>query len=174
MSLLVPAPLTERQSLGLAGEMKSSPSNVRILNAAVIVAALGYFVDIYDLILFSIVRVPSLKALGLEGQELFDQGVRLLNMQMFGMLLGGILWGILGDKRGRLSVLFGSTAAAERRDGVTTGTTAVTGVVEDSFDDEPSATAVALLPKNATDNTTWGSQRKRRRVTPRDASCQVV
>ena len=88
--------------------MKSSPSNVRILNAAVIVAALGYFVDIYDLILFSIVRVPSLKALGLEGQELFDQGVRLLNMQMFGMLLGGILWGILGDKRGRLSVLFGS------------------------------------------------------------------
>lgn len=80
----------------------------RVLNAAVVVAALGYFVDIYDLILFSIVRVPSLKSLGLDGQELFDQGVRLLNMQMMGMLLGGIFWGILGDKRGRLSVLFGS------------------------------------------------------------------
>jgi len=94
--------------------MKSSHASAapqvstRVLNAAVIVAALGYFVDIYDLILFSIVRVPSLKALGLEGQELFDQGVRLLNMQMFGMLLGGVFWGILGDKRGRLSVLFGS------------------------------------------------------------------
>jgi predicted MFS family arabinose efflux permease len=74
----------------------------------VIVAALGYFVDIYDLILFSIVRVSSLKALGVEGQALFDQGVRLLNLQMMGMLLGGVLWGVLGDKRGRLSVLFGS------------------------------------------------------------------
>jgi putative MFS transporter len=80
----------------------------RILNAAVVVSALGYFVDIYDLILFSIVRISSLKSLGLEGQELFDQGVRLLNMQMLGMLIGGVLWGILGDKRGRLSVLFGS------------------------------------------------------------------
>lgn len=94
--------------------MKSSHASAapqvstRVLNAAVIVAALGYFVDIYDLILFSIVRVSSLQALGLEGQELFDQGVRLLNMQMFGMLLGGVFWGILGDKRGRLSVLFGS------------------------------------------------------------------
>jgi MFS family permease len=69
---------------------------------------LGYFVDIYDLILFSIVRVPSLKSLGLEGEELFARGVLLLNMQMIGMLLGGIAWGVLGDKRGRLSVLFGS------------------------------------------------------------------
>lgn len=74
----------------------------------VIVAALGYFVDIYDLILFSIVRVPSLKTFGLAGEELTDVGVRLINWQMGGMLLGGILWGILGDKRGRLTVLFGS------------------------------------------------------------------
>ncbi|MBU6375457.1 MAG: MFS transporter [Bdellovibrionales bacterium] len=91
--------------------MNSSPApaqSTKILNAAVIVSALGYFVDIYDLILFSIVRIPSLKELGLEGQELFDQGVRLLNMQMLGMLLGGVFWGVLGDKRGRLSVLFGS------------------------------------------------------------------
>ncbi|MFN7684136.1 MAG: MFS transporter [Oligoflexia bacterium] len=80
----------------------------QVLNAAVLVSALGYFVDIYDLILFSIVRISSLQSLGLEGQELFDQGVRLLNMQMLGMLLGGVLWGVLGDKRGRLSVLFGS------------------------------------------------------------------
>ena len=71
-------------------------------------AALGYFVDIYDLILFSIVRVPSLKALGVPDNELLNTGVMLLNMQMGGMLVGGVLWGVLGDKKGRLSVLFGS------------------------------------------------------------------
>lgn len=76
--------------------------------AIVIVAALGYFVDIYDLILFSIVRVPSLKSLGASGDSLLSDGVMLLNMQMAGMLVGGILWGILGDKKGRISVLFGS------------------------------------------------------------------
>ncbi len=77
------------------------------LNIVVIVAALGYFVDIYDLILFSIVRVPSLKAIGLETDlAVKNAGVYLLNMQMIGMLLGGIVWGVLGDKRGRLSTLF--------------------------------------------------------------------
>jgi MFS family permease len=80
----------------------------RLLNAAVIVAALGYFVDIYDLILFSIVRIPSLKSLGLSPEEVTNQGILLLDMQMLGMLIGGILWGVMGDKRGRLSVLFGS------------------------------------------------------------------
>jgi putative MFS transporter len=79
-----------------------------LLNSAVIVAALGYFVDIYDLILFSIVRVPSLKSLGLVGDEITDIGIFLIDMQMIGMLIGGILWGVMGDKRGRLSVLFGS------------------------------------------------------------------
>jgi MFS transporter, putative metabolite:H+ symporter len=74
----------------------------------VIVAALGYFVDIYDLVLFSIVRVPSLTDLGRTGQSLTDDGLLLLNMQMGGMLLGGILWGVLADRRGRLTVLFGS------------------------------------------------------------------
>lgn len=74
----------------------------------VLVAALGYFVDIYDLILFSIVRVKSLQGIGVPEDELLDTGVLLLNMQMGGMLLGGILWGVIGDKRGRLSVLFGS------------------------------------------------------------------
>jgi MFS family permease len=73
-----------------------------------IVSALGYFVDIYDLILFSIVRVKSLRAIGVPDTQLLDQGIRLLNWQMGGMLLGGIVWGVLGDKRGRLSVLFGS------------------------------------------------------------------
>ena len=74
----------------------------------IIVAALGYFVDIYDLILFSIVRVPSLTSLGLTGEALLESGVLLLNMQMAGMLVGGIAWGVMGDRRGRLSVLFGS------------------------------------------------------------------
>ncbi|WP_426058369.1 MFS transporter [Hymenobacter sp. B1770] len=84
-------------------------TKVNVFSAAVIVAALGYFVDIYDLILFSIVRVQSLKDLGIiDKAEVTNQGLFLINMQMGGMLLGGILWGILGDKRGRLSVLFGS------------------------------------------------------------------
>ncbi len=74
----------------------------------VIVAALGYFVDIYDLLLFGIVRVPSLKDLGLTPEQISTVGANIINWQMGGLLLGGILWGVLGDKRGRLSVLFGS------------------------------------------------------------------
>src|SRR4051812_26512296 len=82
----------------------------RAATLAVIVAALGYFVDIYDLILFGMVRTPSLKSIGVTGDALTTEGLYLFNMQMGGMLIGGILWGILGDKRGRLSVLFGSIA----------------------------------------------------------------
>ena len=72
------------------------------------VAALGYFVDIYDLILFSIVRKQSLLSIGVPEKDLLSVGIDLINYQMFGMLVGGLVWGILGDKRGRLSVLFGS------------------------------------------------------------------
>ena len=73
----------------------------------VIVAALGYFVDIYDLILFGIVKNPSLIALGITDKyALFNKGNFLLSIQMAGMLVGGIVWGILGDKKGRLSILF--------------------------------------------------------------------
>ena len=77
-------------------------------NIIVIVAALGYFVDIYDLILFQVIKNPSLESLGLTGQALTDAGLSLMNYQMIGMLVGGILWGILGDRKGRVSVLFGS------------------------------------------------------------------
>ena len=84
-------------------------SNRRAVNLAILVAALGYFVDIYDLILFSVVRVESLHGIGIVGEtEVLNAGVLLLNRQMWGMLIGGVLWGILGDVRGRLSVLFGS------------------------------------------------------------------
>ncbi|MCL4280603.1 MAG: MFS transporter, partial [Ignavibacteriaceae bacterium] len=79
-----------------------------LFNTTVLVSALGYFVDIYDLILFGIVRIPSLVDLGIKGDGLITTGVLLLNMQMGGMLIGGIIWGILGDKKGRISVLFGS------------------------------------------------------------------
>jgi MFS family permease len=79
-----------------------------IFNLTVIVSSLGYFVDIYDLILFGIVRIPSLKSLGVQGNQLIDSGIYLLNMQMGGMLIGGLIFGIWGDKKGRLSVLFGS------------------------------------------------------------------
>ncbi|MGF6929122.1 putative MFS transporter [Chitinophaga sp. W2I13] len=83
-------------------------SNRGAVLAAVVVASLGYFVDIYDLLLFSIVRVPSLQSIGLHGEDVTNKGILLLNVQMTGMLLGGILWGVLGDRKGRLSVLFGS------------------------------------------------------------------
>lgn len=79
-----------------------------IFSLGVIVAALGYFVDIYDLLLFSIVRKASIESLGYSGAEIEQYGLWLINIQMAGMLLGGILWGVWADKKGRLSVLFGS------------------------------------------------------------------
>ncbi len=78
----------------------------QLLSVTVLVGALGYFVDVYDLILFGIVRVESLKSLGYSGNELLDYGVLLLDVQMVGMLIGGILWGMLGDKKGRVKILF--------------------------------------------------------------------
>lgn len=88
--------------------MSDSKDYKLLFSVPVIVAALGYFVDIYDLLLFSIVRRPSLIALGVPEQDLFSKGEFLLQVQMGGLLLGGLIWGIMGDKRGRLSVLFGS------------------------------------------------------------------
>ena len=73
-----------------------------------LVAALGYFVDIFDLLMFSIVRVQSLKGLGVPEDRILDTGILLINTQMAGLLLGGIIWGIWGDRLGRVSVLFGS------------------------------------------------------------------
>jgi len=85
--------------------------SVSILSIAVIVAALGYFVDIYDLLLFTIVREPSLASLGVDlanKKAVIAASTNVINWQMWGLLIGGIIWGIMGDKKGRLSVLFGS------------------------------------------------------------------
>ncbi|MEO7263426.1 MAG: MFS transporter [Ferruginibacter sp.] len=79
-----------------------------IFSIVVLVAALGYFVDIYDLLLFNIVRVESLKDLGLSSELIKKDGEFIISIQMIGLLIGGIIWGIVGDKKGRLSVLFGS------------------------------------------------------------------
>ena len=79
-----------------------------VFSIVVLVAALGYFVDIYDLLLFSIIRVPSLQSMGLSKEQITIEGESIISWQMAGLLLGGIIWGIMGDKRGRLSVLFGS------------------------------------------------------------------
>ncbi|HMK26814.1 MAG TPA: MFS transporter, partial [Chitinophagaceae bacterium] len=84
---------------------------ISIFNIAVVVAALGYFVDIYDLLLFTIVREPSLAALGVNltiKKDVIAASTHVINWQMWGLLIGGIIWGIMGDKKGRLSVLFGS------------------------------------------------------------------
>ena len=74
----------------------------------VLEAALGYFVDIYDLLIFSIVRVESLSDIGIKTEDIRHTGEYVMSMQMAGLLAGGILWGILGDKFGRIKVLFGS------------------------------------------------------------------
>jgi MFS family permease len=78
------------------------------MKPAIIVAALGYFVDVFDILLFSILRVPSLRDLGLNESQILEQGLFILNLQLAGLILGGILWGIWGDRYGRLSVLFAS------------------------------------------------------------------
>lgn len=79
-----------------------------VFGLAVVVAALGYFVDIYDLLLFNIIRIPSLKSLGLDDAAIARDGLKIINIQMLGLLAGGIVWGILGDKKGRLKVLYAS------------------------------------------------------------------
>src|SRR5690349_8932844 len=79
-----------------------------VFSLAVLVAALGYFVDIYDLLLFSIIRIPSLKSFGLNDDQIAKEGLFIINIQMIGLLVGGIIWGILGDKKGRLKVLYAS------------------------------------------------------------------
>lgn len=88
--------------------MTQTQKQFGIFSLPVIVAALGYFVDIYDLLLFSIIRVPSLKSMGLTSEQAIDVGKRIINIQMMGLLVGGFLWGILGDKLGRMKVLFAS------------------------------------------------------------------
>jgi MFS family permease len=85
--------------------LRKKENLLKLFSLPVVIAALGYFVDIYDLLLFGIVRVPSLNDMGIDPDTV---GVSILNWQMIGLLLGGILWGVLGDKRGRLTVLFGS------------------------------------------------------------------
>ena len=79
-----------------------------IFSIAVLVAALGYFVDIYDLLLFSIIRIESLKSLQLTDAQILTDGEGIIQWQMWGLLIGGVIWGVMGDKKGRLSVLFGS------------------------------------------------------------------
>lgn len=85
-----------------------SSKNNSLFQLAVIVSALGFFVDVYDLLLFGIIRKPSLTDLGLSPVEVLSQGELIISIQMIGLLVGGILWGIIGDKKGRLNVLFGS------------------------------------------------------------------
>jgi len=79
-----------------------------LFQLAVIVSALGFFVDVYDLLLFGIVRKPSLTDLGLTPQQVVTDGELIISVQMIGLLVGGVIWGILGDKKGRLKVLFAS------------------------------------------------------------------
>src|SRR5258705_6523406 len=97
-----------------------------IFSIPVIVGALGYFVDIYDLLLFGIIRRQSLIDLGLTGDAVTTVGENILSIQMMGLLIGGIIWGVMGDKKGRLSVLFGSIilySLANIANGMVTNTT---------------------------------------------------
>jgi putative MFS transporter len=85
-----------------------SPHSSRAAHFAILVAALGYFVDVFDLWLFANFRVPSLTELGFSGQENTSNGAFLINCQQAGLLLGGFVWGIMGDRYGRASVMFAS------------------------------------------------------------------
>ncbi len=90
-----------------------TPKKYGIFSLPVIVAALGYFVDVYDLLLFTIVREPSLQGIGVilsDTPQVIAASTKIINWQMVGLLMGGVLWGTIGDKKGRLSVLFGSIA----------------------------------------------------------------
>lgn len=87
-----------------------------IFSLPVIVGALGFFVDIYDLLLFNIVRRSSFKDLGVAEADMKNVGEDILIWQMLGLTIGGILWGILGDKKGRKNVLFGSILFVFRGD----------------------------------------------------------
>jgi MFS family permease len=88
--------------------MNVSDKKITLFSLPVIVAALGYFVDIYDLLLFTIVKKTSMLGVGSTEATLLVDSTRVINWQMTGLLLGGIIWGVLADKKGRLSVLFGS------------------------------------------------------------------
>ena len=88
--------------------MTSSNKQIGLLSLPVFVAALGYFVDVYDLLLFTIVRQPSVMSLGSTAETIIVDSAHIINWQMSGLLIGGILWGVIGDKKGRLKVLFGS------------------------------------------------------------------
>jgi putative MFS transporter len=89
-------------------KVNSSAGAKRNIIFLVLVASLGYFVDIYDLLIFSIVRKNSLLDIGVVPADVLPKGLFIINVQMFGLLLGGILWGVVGDKLGRIKVLFGS------------------------------------------------------------------
>lgn len=89
----------------MTDSLKSSHRNTIFI---ILVASLGYFVDIYDIVIFSIVRIQSFTDIGLAENEMRTAGEYVLNMQMGGLLLGGIIWGVIGDKYGRIKVLFGS------------------------------------------------------------------
>jgi MFS transporter, putative metabolite:H+ symporter len=93
-----------------ASVMPTSPAADRRVWLIIIVAALGYFVDVYDLLLFSAVRSASLTSIGVQASQLLPIGLTILNWQAAGLIVGGIFWGVWGDRRGRMSVLFGSIA----------------------------------------------------------------
>ncbi len=85
-----------------------TPKVYGVLSLPVIIGALGFFVDVYDLLLFSIIRKPSLASLHLSPEDILSKGELIISIQMIGLMAGGVIWGIMGDKKGRLSVLFGS------------------------------------------------------------------
>jgi len=84
------------------------PKQHGIFSLPVIVGALGFFVDIYDLLLFNIVRIKSFAELGVAADQMKEKGESVISWQMLGLVIGGLIWGVLGDKKGRKSVLFGS------------------------------------------------------------------
>lgn len=80
----------------------------RVLNATVIVTALGYFIDLFDYYVFLVTRQKVLTDFGFSGSQLMETGLYMVNLQFAGLLVGGVIFGVLGDKIGRKQSLLGS------------------------------------------------------------------
>ena len=98
----------KEQIISFIRKLKMQPKQHGIFSLPVIVGALGFFVDVYDLLLFSIVRLKSFTDLGVDADHMKEKGETVISWQMLGLVIGGLIWGVLGDKKGRRSVLFGS------------------------------------------------------------------
>lgn len=94
-------------------ETKETKHKEQSIALLILVASLGYFVDAYDLIIASVVRSSAIVELGLAqvGTPEHTKYAQLFEyVQSAGILLGGIIFGVYSDKKGRKKALYYSIA----------------------------------------------------------------